>query len=300
MVANAASAELRRLLGLASAERVELNVLDSTDAGEYLQERIEYEGDDGQTIPAFIFRSTRRSANCGVVVYHQHNGEFHFGKSEVAGLVGDPEQAFGPALAKRGVTVLAPDAVSFEERRKHAQGTDEAEGDWLGHYNSMAYRLQNGDTLMRKCLDDAQRALSVLLAALGPDTNRVGVAGHSFGGTLAMYHAALDERCQFACISGAVCSYAKRQSSGTGINMMEIVPGVARRFEVRDLIAAIQPRPLLVVSSTGDEYSADAGDVLAAVGSSGATRHLRANGGHALDHARFAAIVEWLSAQALA
>jgi hypothetical protein len=134
----------------------------------------------------------------------------------------------------------------------------------------MAYRLLNGDTLMRKCLDDAQRALGVLRTVLGAaseaETARVGVAGHSFGGTLAMYHAAVDERCQFACVSGATCSYANRQARGTGLGMMEVVPGLAKRLEASDVIAAIQPRPLLVVSSTEDDYAADTNQVLLAAG----------------------------------
>ena len=113
-----------------------------------------------------------------------------------------------------------------------------------------------------------------------------------------MYHAALDERCQFACVSGGVCSYAKRQASGTGIGMVEVVPGLARRFEVRDIIGAIQPRRLLVVSSTKDKYAADAEEVLHAAGTSDSTRHLRVSGGHALDDERFSAIVDWLANEA--
>ena len=64
--------------------------------------------------------------------------------------------------------------------------------------------------LMRKGLDDAQRAVSVLLQATGMDERRVGVAGHSYGGYTALYHAAVDARCRFACISGAVCSFETR------------------------------------------------------------------------------------------
>jgi dienelactone hydrolase len=292
--------DLRVLLGLAPAERVEFRVADSVDAGDYVRERLEYVGDEGAAIPALLFKPTRRENGGGVVVYHQHNSEFHLGKSEVAGLVGDPRQAWGPALARRGVTVLAPDAVSFEDRRSQAKGIEEAEGDWLQHYNAMAYRLQNGDTLMRKCLDDAQRALGVMQAVLGAETAKVGVAGHSFGGALAMYHAAVDERCQFACVSGAVCSYKRRQARGTGIGMMEVVPGIAKRFEVQDAIAAIQPRPLLVVSSTEDDYAADANEVLLAAGLSEATTHVRERGGHALDDVRFAAIIDWLTKHATA
>lgn len=76
----------------------------------------------------------------GVVVFHQHNGEFQFGKSAVAGDAGDPFQAFGPALARRSLAVLAPDSIAFEDRRGAVKGTDPDYYDWLQHYNAMSCR----------------------------------------------------------------------------------------------------------------------------------------------------------------
>lgn len=60
----------------------------------FTRERMEYRGLEGDVIPAFLFIPTGRRPDGGVVVFHQHNGEFHFGKSEVAGDVGSPFQAF--------------------------------------------------------------------------------------------------------------------------------------------------------------------------------------------------------------
>jgi dienelactone hydrolase len=206
-------------------------------------------------------------------------------------------QAFGPALAGRGVAVLAPDAITFEDRRASASGVEPADGDWLQHYNAMAFRLVNGDLLMRKCLDDAQRAVSALAQHPGLGGSRPGVFGHSYGGTTALYLAAVDPRCRFAGVSGAVCSFQGRLRRGTGLNMFELVPGIARSLEVHDLLRAIGPRPSLVVSATEDPYSVDADEVVERAASEHVT-HLRAQGGHALDQARFDAILEWLTRQA--
>jgi dienelactone hydrolase len=263
----------------------------------FMRERIEYRGLEGDRIPAFLFTPNGRAALGGVVVFHQHNGEFHFGKSEVAGLVGDPFQAFGPALACRGLAVLAPDAISFEDRRASVQGTEPDMYDWLQHYNAMSYRLLQGDLLMRKCLDDAQRALGVLLQTTGVDAARVGVAGHSYGGTTALYHAATDARCRFACISGAVCSFETRLREGTGILLFETVPGLARQLGHHDLLAAIGPRPAMVVSGTQDKYSRDADQVAAKVAGDFITA-LRVERGHALEQERFDAMVEWIVGRA--
>lgn len=287
---------LRTRLGLANPVSVPFRRLDRVDAGTYHRERLEYHGLEGDVIPAFLFVPASVPPLGGVVVFHQHNGEFHFGKSEVAGAVGNPFQAFGPALAQRGVAVLAPDALTFEDRRGAVHGVEPEFRDWVRHYNAMAYRLLDGDTLMRKGLDDAQRALSVLLDATHVAPHRVGVAGHSFGGTTALYHAALDSRCHFASISGAVCSFATRRREDTGILLFETVPALSRDVDTHDVLAAIGPRPTLVVSGTDDKYSRDADQVIAAVGGDFITS-VRVPRGHALDAERFDAIVDWLARQ---
>lgn len=284
---------LRARLGLATPVAVPFQRGAVYKGDGFLRERIEYRGREDDVIPAFLFTPTDRPASGGVVVFHQHNGEFHFGKSEVAGDVGDQFQAFGPALARQGVAVLAPDAITFEDRRGAVHGVEPEFRDWLRHYNALSYRLLDGDTLMRKCLDDAQRALSVLLAAANVDPAHVGVAGHSYGGTTSMYHAAVDTRCQFACISGAVCSFNTRRREDTGILLFETVPGLARDIDTHDLLDAIGPRPTFVVSGTDDKYSRDADQVVAKVAGD-FIDHLRVNGGHALDQERFDAIVAWL------
>lgn len=284
---------LRERIGLADPVPVEFQRGHAEEADGFVRERIEYQGLEDDLIPAFLFTPTGRDTLGGVVVFHQHNGEFHFGKSEVAGEVGDAFQAFGPALARRGLAVLAPDALTFEDRRGTVQGVEPDYYDWLRHYSAMSYRLLDGDLLMRKCLDDAQRALGVLLQASGIDQRLVGVAGHSYGGYTALYHAAIDPRCRFACISGAVCSFGTRRREGTGITLFEAVPGLAREIDTHDVLSAIGPRPTMVVSGTGDKYSRDADQVVARVAGDFITE-LRVDRGHALDQERFDAIVEWI------
>jgi len=284
---------LRKRLGLADPIPVRFQRGDVEEADGFDRERIEYRGLEGDLIPAFLFTPRDRYTLGGVVVFHQHNGEFHFGKSEVAGEVGDAFQAFGPALARRGLAVLAPDSITFEDRRGSVQGVEPDYYDWLQHYNAMSYRLLDGDLLMRKCLDDAQRAVSVLLEATGMDERLVGVAGHSYGGYTALYHAAVDARCRFACISGAVCSFETRRREGTGITLFEAVPALARQIDTHDVLSAIGPRPTMVVSGTKDKYSRDADQVVARIAGDFITE-LRVDRGHALDQDRFDAIVKWI------
>lgn len=300
VLATNVSSELREILSLALPGPVECRWGAAVQFEKFTRVSLEYRGDDDQWIPAYLFLPQGVRPSGGVVVFHQHNSEFHFGKSEVSGEAGDELQAFGPALAERGVAVVAPDAVSFEDRRSGARGTQPTEGDWLQHYNAMAYRLVQGDLLMRKCIDDAQRALTVLIDQSGVDAERVGVSGHSFGGTTALYHAALDDRCQFACVSGAACSFAKRQATGTGIGMIEVVPSIAARYEVSDIIRATSPAELLVVSTEEDPYSSDADVMVATAARTEGVTQYRGTGGHALDRSRFNTMVDWIVARCVA
>src|SRR5690349_16628051 len=68
----------------------------------YDEIRIHFAAADGKEIPAFLLIPQSRPPVGGLLIQHQHASEWHWEKSEVAGLVGDPLQAFGPALARRG------------------------------------------------------------------------------------------------------------------------------------------------------------------------------------------------------
>lgn len=295
-----------------------LHVVERTRETDYDRSLVWYEAPDGDRIEAFLFEPLQAPRRGGILALHQHNSQWSLGKSEIAGLAGDPLQAFGPALARAGVTVLAPDAVAFESRSGAAGaarwGTSLApflgkphsspEG-WLEHYNQMAHRLVKGDLLMRKVLTDSAAALSVLQHLEDVEPARIGVLGHSYGGSVALFLAALDSRVAFACSSGAACSYAHKLEHGTALEMSLVIPGFLDRFEIVDLIRCVAPRRLLIVSSEDDPHSADATDLVRdalpafiAQGCPGHLEHLRVPGPHELDQGRYQAILAWVTAQA--
>jgi dienelactone hydrolase len=288
-------------------------VLSSIEDHGFQRKLVQYSSRDGEEIQAFLFVPNGPVRGAALAL-HQHNSQWEIGKSEVAGLVGDPLQAFGPALARQGITVLAPDSVGFESRMKavnggialapqleRAYGT--AEG-WLQYYNQMAYRLVVGDLLIRKVLEDCADGLSVLQVCSG--SPRLGVIGHSFGGIAALFLAALDTRVAFACTSGAVGSMRKKLASGTGLEMSLVIPGFLQRFDMDDMLRCVAPRSIFVVSSESDPQTADADEVVANARSSFRDRHcerhllhLRVPGPHPLDRQRMDAMVEWMVAEAL-
>jgi dienelactone hydrolase len=306
MSSKALREDIRNALRLAPApETVDREVIETHQEQGYTRSLIHYEGDEGDAIPAYLLRPSGPGLFPAVQIHHQHASRRHLGKSEVCGLAGDPRQAFGPALARRGVVVLAADSICFEDRRRNRTGIEPDEANDVDqHYNEMSYRLVQGDTLMRKVLDDAQRGLSILRQDPIVIQEKIGLLGHSYGGTTTLFQAALDERVRFACASGAASSYQMKIAQGIGLEMSLVIPGFARRFDIHDLIRCTAPRRLLIVSASEDDFSVDADQVVEG-GREAYERadrkahldHFSYEGGHALTWERFEAIIEWIVAR---
>lgn len=269
----------------------------------YREQRVVYTAPDGDRIPAFLLRPEGGGDEpAGVVCFHQHNSEWHLGKSEPAGLAGDPLQAFGPPLARAGAFVLLPDAVTFEDRRRRTTGTELHADDRQQHHNEMTYRLVSGDTVARKNLQDAILAVNVLLE-IGANPSRVGAMGHSFGGHTTLFLAAVDDRVSYACVSGPLGSYRARMAADVGIGHDQLWPGIARDLDFEALVRTVAPRRLLVVAGKDDKYASHAREVVDAArdaftAAPDALELAVMDGGHALTRERHQHIVSWMTAQA--
>jgi len=280
---------------------VTYTVLSSTKEDGYTRLYIKYMS-GSEEVPAFLLIPDKQDNNPAVLINHQHNREHHFGKSEVCGLAGNPLQAFGPALARKGFVVLAPDALCFEERRENAT----IEGfDFWQHFHEACYRIVRGDFLMKQVLTDAMNGITLLSNLPYVDKNRIGTLGHSMGGNTVLFLSALDERISFACASGSACTYENRMANGVGIEMASVIPGFHGRYDIDDLVSLTAPRKLLLVSAEEDKYSMDAPDIVEKAGKTYTEQgvlqnlyHKRYPGGHALTQERFDFIIRWLEKNA--
>jgi dienelactone hydrolase len=293
--------DLTDLLGFAVPPAPDLLVRAEVRRNGYIEQVVSYTVDEGD-VPALLL-IPERPRGTGVVVHHQHHAQWQFGKSEVAGLCGDRWQAFGPALARRGVTIIAPDAVGFEDRRPGPPGIDARDSDATDYFMTMCYRLVQGRPLMRTVLADAAAAHSVLAGCDGVEETRIGGLGHSMGGATVLLHAALDQRVAFAVVSGSVCTYEDRIANGVGIDCAQAIPGLLELGDLDDIAGLVAPRQLLLCSAEDDKYSRDAPRIAQAAeqayrnaGAPQAIEHYRAPGGHALTEERFNAIIEWVTA----
>jgi len=239
---------LRGLLGtFPTPSPLAPEVLETDDLGDVVREKLRYQVEAGDWVPAYAFTPKGRTApGPAVLCLHQHAGQFHLGKSEPAGLAGDPEQFYALELARRGYVTLTADFLCFEERRHPT-----LEGASYERFE-FTRRLVEGSTLQAKMLFDATRGIDYLVSRPEVDARRVGCIGHSLGGQQTLFTTALDERIAAAAASCGFASYRTVFRGAINHNFSVYVPGLLRHGEVGDVLALVAPRPFLVAVGNAD------------------------------------------------
>ncbi|MGH2461644.1 MAG: alpha/beta hydrolase family protein [Chloroflexota bacterium] len=239
---------LRSLLGrLPRRSDLMAEVIERVDLGGIVREKVRYQAEPGEWIPAYVFvPKTRREPGPAILCLHQHAGQFQFGKSEPAGLVGNPEQAYALTLAQRGYVTLVADFIGFEERRDPAfEGNNHERFEFTR-------RLAEGSTLQAKMFFDTMRALDYLIARPEVDPTRVGCIGHSLGGQQTLFTAALDERIAVAVSSCGFASYRTIFRNRINHNFSLYLPDLLSHGDVGDILALVAPRPFQAVVGNAD------------------------------------------------
>jgi hypothetical protein len=241
---------LRHLLGpFPNPCPLDAVVLETADCGPYLRQTIAYAVEAKERVRSFLLLPKHINRPVpAIFAHHQHNREFHLGKSEVVGLAGDPDQAYAVELAQRGYVVIAPDALAFEERNWSNPSGD-------AEYYELATRLVQGRTLLAKCLHDVSVALNYLETRPEVDPLRIGFIGHSYGGRMAIWAPAIDHRIQ-ASVSNCGCvNYKQSFTHDTGVQMEFCLPGVLQLGDVEDVLQLVAPRALLLQATANDKWS---------------------------------------------
>jgi dienelactone hydrolase len=237
---------------------VDACVEERVDLGDVVRERISYNVEPEERVPAYLFVPRELQPGerrAGIFAHHQHAGQFHLGKSEVAGLAGNPEQAYALELARRGYVVLAPDAICFEERSPHNGSLDPPVEPAAGRdYERFEFtrRLLHGSCLQTKMVWDMQCGLDYLESRPEVDPARLGCIGHSLGGQQALFLAALDERVRAAVSSCGFSSMKTVLREGINHNFGAYVPGWLEHGDVGELLAEVAPRAFLALNGAAD------------------------------------------------
>ncbi len=236
-------AKLQECLGGAWPEPCELKpVLRETIRKDgYRIESVFYEVEPGDRVPAMLLVPDGVDAGHpapAVAIWHQHNGEWHWGKTEPAGLAGNPMHHTGVALVREGYVVLCPDALCFEERQSpHLQGGNFERFEFLRY-------VVAGKCMAWKNILDMRRAVDFLCQRPEVARDRIGCYGHSMGSTHTWLVGPWEPRLK--CLVGNCClpTYAAIHRTHLLHCFPNFIPGLFAFGDTPDIAALIAPRAL--------------------------------------------------------
>ncbi|HUH63669.1 MAG TPA: acetylxylan esterase, partial [Terracidiphilus sp.] len=159
-------------------------------------------------------------------------GHWPYGRLENEPLYSGP--SLGISLARQGYVVFAYDMVGYNDTLQ------------LPHrYGSPEQRLWSFGPLGLQ-LWDSIRALDFLASLPDVDASRLGITGASGGGTQTFLLSAVDDRIQFAAPVNMVSAIMQ------GGDLCENAPGLRLNTSNVEIAALFAPKPMLLVSATGD------------------------------------------------
>lgn len=159
-----------------------LKVLKEDHPEGLIRQLIEYEGEPGIKVQAYLLKPQNISAPLpGIVALHSTSDNQML---YISGVKKGKIVAFGYNMAKQGYVVICPMCFLWHERN-----------DRSGEEMTRLFQERHPDSKgMAKMLFDAQRAVDVLKSLKDVDSGRIGALGHSLGAKEAFYLGAFDDR----------------------------------------------------------------------------------------------------------
>ncbi len=160
------------------------------------------------------------------------HGHWQYGRLENQPLYSGP--SFGISLARQGYVVFAYDMVGYTDTIQvpHRFGSAEQR---LWSFGPLGLQLWN-----------SIRSLDFITSLNDVDATQVGIAGASGGGTQAFLLMAVDDRVQFGSPVNMVSAMMQ------GGDLCENAPGLRVNTSNVEIAAMFAPKPMLLVSATGD------------------------------------------------
>ena len=207
----------------------------------YRIESIDFEAEPNDVVPAMILVPDGVDAEHpapAVAVWHQHAEQWDLGKSEPAGLAGDPMHHTAAALARQGYVAICPDALGFEQRRAtYLEGKDYEQFEFLR-------LVAAGKCMAWKNILDMRRTIDYLCSRPEVRQDRIGCYGHSMGSTHTWLVGPWEPRLK--CLVGNCClpTYAAIHRTHLLHCFSNFIPGLFQHGDTPDVAALIAPRPL--------------------------------------------------------
>lgn len=200
------------------------------ERGDYSIEKVALETMPGYYLGGNLYRPLHPKGKTPAVL--TPHGHWTYGRLENSESFSG--QALGINLAKQGYVVFAYDMVGYNDtpQTEHRFGSPEYQ---LWSFGPLALQLWN-----------SIRALDFVESLPDVDGQQIGVTGASGGATQAFLLAAVDERIRFAAPVNMVSFHMQ------GGCECENAPGLRIGTSNVEIAAMMAPRPMLLVSATGD------------------------------------------------
>lgn len=264
-------------------------LLERTDCGDYVREKITFATTPHLRVPAYVLipKGLTRPAPA-IVDLHSHGGMFLFGKEKVVDFgrnhpamttyhAGNYEgRPTATALVRRGYVVITIDAFMFGERRAVIDAA------LPSGWDRTKYSLEDVRTLNLQCRArestlvkgltlagatwpgivfwDDVRTVDYLLTRPEVDPARIGCQGVSMGGYRSLFLAALDPRISAACVVGFMSTVRPMIRAHLDTHSwVHFLPALHRHLDWPDVAALAAPRSLLVLQCARDGLFPPAG-----------------------------------------
>lgn len=213
-------------------EKTPLNaqIFGKIEEKDYTIEKVLIEPLPGFFLGGNLYRPQNRKAKHPGILNPQ--GHWPYGRVENQPLYSGP--SLGISLARQGYVVFAYDMVGYTDTIQLPH-----------HFGSPEQRLWSFGPLGLQ-LWDSIRALDFLASLDDVDAADLGITGASGGGTQTFLLTAVDDRLQFASPVNMVSAIMQ------GGDLCENAPGLRLHTSNVEIAAIFAPKPMLIVSATGD------------------------------------------------
>lgn len=244
------SSRLRQLLGHEPAKvPLQVDWVETSETDAFTRHKVYIRSEEQYWVPAYLFVPKGLAAPApAIVCLHGHTGVYPYiregheaSREEYRRL----ELDFACFFAEHGYVTVAPVQRGWDET---ARSVDPRE---TGCQRMTMNCFLTGTTPVGLRCWDASRVLDFLETQDFVDAARVGVAGLSGGGMVALFWTALEPRLRAAMVAGYYCTF-KDSVYSIRHCLCNCVPGILEWAEMRDVAALAAPRPLLVISGDKD------------------------------------------------
>ncbi len=259
-------------------------VIERTDRGDYLLERILFNTTPDLRIPACVLIPKHAPLPApAIIALHDHGGFYLWGKEKLLEnkdehpVLTDFKKTFyagrsiAADLVRQGYVVIVIDMFYWGERRllldddaddwRHRPRDISAERIRLFNQRSGQSEYLLGRTILAAGFTwsgvmfwDDIRTVDYLLTRKDVDPSRIGCVGLSIGGLRACHLAALDDRIKASVIVGWMASFPRQlqRHVRSAIGFTKLVPGLYRHLDYPDVASLAMPTPLLVINGKRD------------------------------------------------